>query len=201
MDTYTDSQEMICLVALREARATLLVDLAAHADAHGSEDVRDPDGRISRETLELVQSDAAEQISELFFVLQELGLNEGAMIRAYLEQHTAAMNDLLADPDKMRARGLTAQRIKAARFSPAQIEFIELVSLPGQLRLDQSALGRLLSELMSPETCRKVVIALSECGFLDRHNVGQALISSRGVLEQIYRMHLAKIVTNVRQSP
>ncbi|MEO0995348.1 MAG: hypothetical protein AAFX62_16275, partial [Pseudomonadota bacterium] len=159
---------------------------------------RDRDGGLLRDYVALLRSDGAGQIAEFFYLIEELGLKDAERFREFLVEHNASMRGYLADPERMRALGLTPQRVEAALFSDEQMSFIKLVSPPGQIYLDQSALGRLLAEAMAPESCRRVAIALAEGGLLLRHQVGHVLISSDGTLESLYRQHLRSVVTAIR---
>lgn len=192
-----ESAELACLTAIRTGRARFFAELVAHAERHAPAEMREKDGALMRSYTALVRSDGAAQIAEFLFLLQELGLDDGARIRPYLERHNAAMDAYLDDPTRMRTLGLTPQRIKGARFTEAQMNFVEVVSPPGRLHLDQSAIGRLLAEVMAPESCRKIVIALAEGGLLRRHTVGQALISSPGHLENLFRAYLGGVVRRI----
>lgn len=198
--TPTESAELTCLFALRGARARLFTSMAGHAAEHAPDKRRDGGGGLARDYLGLVRSDGAAQIAEFYFVLEELGLADGARFRPYLERHNAAMLAYLDAPDRMRAIGLTPQRVKAAMFSADQMDFVAFVSPPGRLLLDQSSLGRLLTEVMAPESCRRIVVALAEGGLLTRRMVGQALIESTGVLEGLFRAHLSEVVGSLRGS-
>jgi hypothetical protein len=54
--------------------------------------------------------------------------------------------------------------------------------------IDQSNLARLLVGVMSTETCRKLVIAFAEAGFLKRERTpfGTIIVSSTGLMEHIF---------------
>lgn len=192
------SAALTCLTGLRSARAKFFAALVDYAGKHAPEECRDPDGGLAREYLNLIRSESAAQIAELFFVIEELGLRDGKRFRSYLVNHNAAMDAYLADPAQARLLGLSQQRIKSSRFPEERLGFFEMVSPPGQLYLDQAAVGRLLAEVMAPETSRKVVIALAEGNLLQRHSHGTVLISSEGVLEGLYRDHLNFVVDTVR---
>jgi len=191
---------LCCLTGLREGRATFFAACAAHAAEHAPAERRTPEGALSRDYLGLIRSDAAAQIAELFFLIEELGLRDGGRFRSFLESHNAAMRAYLEAPERMHALGLTPQRVKAAIFPEERIGFFEFVSPPGRLYLDQSSVGRLLTEVMAPESCRRVVIALAEGGLLERHQLGSVLISSEGRLEGFYRDHLMTVANAVRNT-
>ncbi len=195
--TVKHSKALTCLAGLRAARSGFFVRLANHAQDHAPEERREADGTLMREYLALLRNEGAAQIAELFFLIRELGLNDASKFRGYLESHNAAMNGYLDDPSSARMLGLSQQRIKSARFPEDRIKFLEFISPPGKLLLDQASVGRLLTEAMAPETCRKIVIALAEGGLLMRHEMGHVMVSSVGVLEDAYRDHLMEVVTAV----
>ena len=198
--TMDESAELACLTGMRSGRAQLFRALSERAAETAPAKRRERDGSLSRDYVGLLRSDGAGQIAEFFYLVEEMGLKDGTRFRGFLETHNAAMQAHLARPDRMRALGLSPQRIEAAIFSPEQIGFIEQVSPPGQLFLDQSALGRLLAEAIAPESCRKIAVALAEGGLLRRHSVGHVLVSSDGTLEALYREHLRVVVQAVRKT-
>ncbi len=189
-----ESDELAVLTAMRSGRAQFFRAIAETAEANAPAKRRDDRGALLRDYVALIRSDGAAQIAEFLFLVEELGLKDGTRFRDFLEAHNAAMRAYLAEPARMRALGVTPQRIEAAVFSEEQMEFVALVSPPGSLYLDQSALGRLLSEAMAPESCRKIAVALAEGGLLRRHQVGHVLLSSDGQLEGLYRRYLRSVV-------
>ncbi len=197
----TESDELAVLTAMRSGRAQFFRAVTETAESHAPAKRRDAKGTLLREYVALLRSDGAAQIAEFLFLLEELDLKDGARIRDFLEAHNVAMQGYLDDPARMRALGVTPQRIEAAMFSEEQMQFVALVSPPGSLYLDQSALGRLLSEAMAPESCRKIAVALAEGGLLRRHQVGHVLLSSDGQLEGLYRTYLGGVVEKIRGRP
>lgn len=193
-----ETDELTCLAALRAGRAQFFRALADRAAEAAPDKRRDRDGGLLRDYVSLVRSEGAAQIAEFFYLVEELGLRDADRFRGFLDQHNSAMQSYLDDPPRMRALGLTPQRIEAAIFTEEQMNFIGVVSPAGALYLDQSSLGRLLAEAMAPESCRKIAIALAEGGLLLRHNVGHVLISSDGTLEALYRAHLRTVVDAIR---
>jgi hypothetical protein len=95
--------------------------------------------------------------------------------------------------------GLTPDRIRKGLFAEDSIaKVVENYKGDGST-FDQSDLSRLLVELMSQETCRKIVVALAEAGYLVRwkspyHSV---LVRSPGVLEAIFARHLRTLRRSV----
>ena len=118
-------------------------------------------------------------------------------LHAFLRRHNADMAALLADKARRDLMGLLKQRIEEAIFSATQIEKVLEMSGEGRLRLDQSDLGRLLSQLISPETCRKVTVVLAKGGLLTRRTIGTVLVVSTGVLEGYFRKHLQQILSTL----
>ena len=197
----SESLALACLSGLRSARAQFFTALSGCAAENIGAEHRDRNGSVRRDVLGLLRSDGTAQIAELFFLIEELGLQDQSLFRAFLARHNDAMQAYLDEPDRLQRLGVSRQRIKAAIFSKERMDFLGLVSPPGQLLLDQAAIGRLLTEVMAPESCRKIVVALAESGLLKRHEVGTVLVSSDGKLEALFREHLiivAKAVEDYR---
>jgi hypothetical protein len=90
-----------------------------------------------------------------------------------------------------------------AKFGPRQIKSVihaMQIAKDGRLLLDQNALGKLLIEFMSPETCRKVVAALASGGLLERRKILQVQLiapTQDRVLESLFREHLLSVIGNL----
>jgi hypothetical protein len=61
--------------------------------------------------------------------------------------------------------------------------------------LDQSNLARFLAGLMSSETCRKVVVACGQAGFLERERspYGTMFVRSVGMMERLFAQSLREL--------
>ena len=92
----------------------------------------------------------------------------------------------------MRRLGLSPTRVRKGMFSPESIPKLVENYRSGNGAIDQSDLSRLLIEVMSPETCRKMVVMLTEAGYLERWRspYQSVLVRSTGALERIFARSL-----------
>jgi hypothetical protein len=135
-------------------------------------------------------------------VCEHYRLNDPVRIAEFIDRHNDDMHELIKSAAALRRRGLLAHRVRTAIFSDEQkAKVVETAIDKGRLRLDQSDIGRFLSPVISPETCRKTLVALAESGLLERRNIGQVLVISTGVLEEYYRAHLRRIVDAINAKP
>ena len=135
------------------------------------------------------------QIAEFFFLLRAFGLDSEEKIRRYAELHNQHLEELQADRAKMRRLGLSPTRIRKGMFSPDSIPKLVENYRAGEGAIDQSDLSRLLIEVMSPETSRKMVVMLTEAGYLERWRspYQSVLVRSTGALERIFAMSLRHV--------
>ena len=194
-DAQESSIALECLTAIRQARSAFFHSLLAYAQQR----MASRKEATSEEQIDLLRGENAYLVAEFFYVLRECGLNDPTRLRAFLQRHNADMATLSADRERLRRQGLSRQRVQDAIFQDWQIDKVVENAVSGRLRLDQSDLGRLLSPVMSPETCRKTVVALADGGLLTRIKIGQALITSTGLLEDRFAKHLKYIVEALRE--
>lgn len=192
----TLSRELTVLRAIRLARATFMRRLVEHATAHLAE-TGDGSASLSPEELRQLKSEGVVQIAEIFFLFEETGMNDPALLRSRLEMHNEALgakltqmreNNLAHTPE-----GLSRDRLASGILDDGKIQMLVDEAEWGELRFDQSSLSSLLIELMAPESCRTLVILLARFGFLKRIGTNNVRIRSLGKLEQLYREHLAQI--------
>lgn len=138
------------------------------------------------------------QMAEFFFLLRAFRLDDEEKIRNYAELHNRHLEGLGANRAKMRRLGLSPTRLRKGMFSPESILKLVENYRTGDGALDQSDLSRLLIEVMSPETCRKTAVILTEAGYLERRRspYQSVLVHSTGVLEGIF----ARSLRHVRSS-
>ena len=69
--------------------------------------------------------------------------------------------------------------------------------------LDQSNLARFVVTLMSAESCRKIVVACEQAGFLQRERTraGATVVISSGIMEAIFARYVRSFVTRSRATP
>ena len=142
-----------------------------------------------------LRQEPAYQMAEFFYLLRAFHLDDEEKIRRYAELHNQHLEELQADRAKMRRLGLTPQRLQKGMFSPDSIPKLVQNYRGGDGALDQSDLSRLLIEVMSPETCRKTTVLLTEAGYLERHRspYQSVLVRSTGALEQIFSQCLRHV--------
>lgn len=189
------SLDLICLAAMRQARATFFDEVEESAASFVGLDAT---SSIDREHRKLLRSDGLSQIAEFFYVLKYGGLSIPGDLRGFLERHNEDMGRLLASCRNGYAEGgLSAQRLKRAIFSPSQIDYVLHESSSGEPRFDQQSLQRIFTQTMSFETCRNMLVVLADYGLLRRWEFNQVIIASTGVLEPLYKTHLEAVASEV----
>ncbi|MBB5053464.1 hypothetical protein HNQ36_003455 [Afipia massiliensis] len=190
-----ENPELLCLIALRDAREWFQNEILAGARAHDTAKVKP---ELDAEDLDLLRGNEAFQIAEFYYLLQQYRLAAPERIRPFLLRHNADMQALVKNKEKRDALGLSVSRLEDGIFSDTQIEKVVQQISDGRLRLDQADLGRLLCSLMSVENTRKSVVALAKGGWLNRIKIGHVLIVSVGRIEACFEQHLRRIVEGLR---
>ena len=188
--------ELKCLIALRDSRAAFFTEIMNHAGAEAAKTA----SQLTKEEADLLRSNEAFQVAEFFYLVRQFGLSDRRKIRLYLLRHNQDLEELIANKEKRELLGLSKSRLEDGLFSEQGIEKVVQQIADGKLRLDQSDLGRLLITLISPETTRKVVVALAKGGLLTRVRIGQVLVVSNGILESYFEKHLSAIVSGLRDA-
>jgi hypothetical protein len=193
MNAPAVSRELRCLTAMIEARARLFDRLVAHAQAHLTETRADE--RQFVDILPLLRSDFSYQICQLFYLLDEHQINTARKFEQLLDRHNQDMAALLADRRRLLIQGLVGHRDRLERsvFSEGQKRKVIASIVGNQIRLDQSDIIKLMAPFMSPESCRKTVVALANGGLLQRAGRVQVLVYSKGDIEIYFREHLGMI--------
>src|SRR5262249_45225266 len=123
-------------------------------------------------------------------------------IRTLAELHNQYIVELTKDAGKAARMGLTQDRLLDAIFTADTVPRLvhHWIERPGTL--DQSNLARFLASLMSTETCRKVVVALGQAGFLVREKspYGTILVRSVGALERLFAQHLRDLRRRIERA-
>ena len=134
-------------------------------------------------------------MAEFFYLLRAFRLDDEAKIRRYAELHNQHLEELQADRAKLRRLGLSPTRIQKGMFSPDSIPKLVENYRASEGALDQSDLSRLLIEVMSPETCRKTTVLLTEAGYLERRRspYQSVLVRSTGALERVFSRSLRHV--------
>ncbi|MEM9422449.1 MAG: hypothetical protein AAF986_08090 [Pseudomonadota bacterium] len=190
--------ELVCLGAMRQSLAKFYAGVENHAAAHtGLDDI----ALIEREHRKTLRSDAVAQIAEFFYVLRYSGMKIPGDLESFLRRHNDDMAALEAScRNGYTVGGISLQRLKRAKFSDAQINYVLHESGTGEPRFDQQSLQRIFTQIMSFETCRNVLLVLAQFGLLRRWDFNLVLIGSDGTLEGLYRAYLKEIVDAVRST-
>lgn len=186
-----DGKGIACLAALRQARATFFNAIEEHAAKQAG--LASP-ADLEREHRKLLRSEAAAQIAEFFYVLKFGGIEVPDGLQGFLERHNEDMTALLQTCTRgYTVGGLSAQRIKRAIFSPAQINYVLHESANGKPRFDQHSLQRIFTQVMSFESCRTLIVLLASFGLLQRWEFNQVIVGSPGILEDLYKEYLETV--------
>lgn len=155
----------------------MLSDRICTASASGDERV-----------LHLLRQEPTGQLAEFFYLLQCQGIRSVDQIETLAELHNSYVVAVSKDARKMLRMGLTSERLLDAMFTSDTMPRLlqNWRDEPGAI--DQSNLARFLGAVMSPETCRKTVVACADAGFLARTKTpyGTFLIQSKGSLEALF---------------
>lgn len=146
--------------------------------------------------LSILRLEATYQLAEFYYSLAAREIAQIEQIELLTDLHNEYIIGLEKDKDKMERLGLGNDRLLDAMFTGDTLPRLlqNWRDKPGAI--DQSNLARFLATVMSTETCRKVVVACSQAGFLARERTpyGTMLISSGGVLERT----LSECIRNAR---
>lgn len=132
-----------------------------------------------------------ETLAQFLFLMKLFRLNNDPdRLRIYLEGKNEKLDAKLARLDAKNlhytASGKPASSLRKGRLTIDQINKMVDEADDLGLRYDQTSLGCLLVEVMSPATTRNLLILLSDFGFLRRIGNNTKVIRSLGVLERLY---------------
>jgi hypothetical protein len=151
-------------------------------------------------TLETLRLEATYQFAEFLFLVRGQGIETEADIQRLAELHNQYIVDLLKDPPKLGRMGLNKERALEAMFTADTMPRLlqNWRDKPGAI--DQSNLARLLMSVMSTETCRKVIVACGDAGFIDRTRTpyGTILVQTKGGLEDIFGSILRELSSRIQ---
>ena len=122
------------------------------------------------------------QLAEFYYLLDCQGIRSVEQIERLAELHNAYVVSVTKDEAKMRRLGLTSERLLDSMFTSDTLPRLLQNWQDDPGAVDQSNLARFLTVVMSAETCRKVVVAYADAGFLTRARTpyGTFLIKSTG---------------------
>ncbi|MCC6781066.1 MAG: hypothetical protein IT537_31220 [Hyphomicrobiales bacterium] len=139
-------------------------------------------------TLDILRLEAAYHFAELFYLLRARGIETAEDVEVLAELHNAYIVGLTKDAGKMARLGLKLDRLLDAMFTADTMPRLLQTWRASSGAIDQSNLARLLVTVMSTETCRKLVVACADAGFLARERTpfGTMVVRSTGTLERIF---------------
>lgn len=140
------------------------------------------------QVLEHLRTEAMYDFSEFYYLIKARQIVTPEQLEMLAELHNNHIVALMRDESKMARLGLKPDRLLQSIFTadtlPRLVE--NWKARPGSI--DQSNLARLLCTVMSTETTRKLVIASTEAGFLNRERTpyGTIVVESCSVMEQVF---------------
>jgi len=151
--------------------------------------------------LEVLRLEATYQFAEFLFLLRARKIEAESDIHRLAELHNQYIVDLMKDPEKMERMSLSRERALEAMFTADTMPRLLQNWREKKGAIDQSNLARLLMSVMSTETCRKVVVACAEAGFVERTRTpyGTMLVQSTGQLEEIFGQVLRDLRTRIQK--
>ena len=138
--------------------------------------------------LAVLRMESTYLIAEFFDLIRAHGIDSADQLQRLAELHNHYISELIKDTERATRFGLSTDRLLDAIFTgdtmPRLIQ--QWVDRPGAL--DQSNLARFLVTLMSAESCRKIVVACEQAGFLERERTrtGATVVRSTGIMEGIF---------------
>ena len=189
-DAFADSTELeadlILLEHLKSSRKTFVEELCSASRAQ------------TESVLSVLRMESTTMIAEFFYLIRAHGIETAEQLQRLAELHNHYISELTSDKERATRFGLSSDRLLDAIFTgdtmPRLIQ--QWTERPGAL--DQSNLARFVVTLMSAESCRKIVVACEQAGFLQRERTraGATVVMSSGVMEDIF----ARSVRSLRQA-
>ncbi|NEU94691.1 hypothetical protein [Bradyrhizobium uaiense] len=165
-----------------------LLERMRHARAQLNEEICAASVDQSADVLNALRLESSYHLCEFFFLLKANGFYDTDDIHALADMHNRYLAEVLKDEEKMRRMNLTSERLLQAIFTGDTMPRLLDVWRSSRGSLDQSNLARFLVTIMSTETCRKLVVAFTKAGFLERIRTphGTVVIRSKGIVEAMF---------------
>jgi hypothetical protein len=176
MDSSESEKDLSALEHMRRARVnfgTRICESSATQDDDILEDLR---------------LESMFEFAEFYFAIRVMGFTEPDDITILAKIHNQRIIDLEKNPAEMRQRRLSKDRILKGMFTSDTLPRLESCWREAPGSLDQSNLARFLSPQMSSETTRKLVVASTAAGFLNRRETvfSTMVVVSTGVMEDVF---------------
>jgi len=172
-----------------------LLERMRYARAQFNEAICDASLDQDAAVLHALRLESSYHLCEFFFLLRANGFHETDDIHPLADMHNRYLTEILKDEDKMRRMNLTSDRLLQAIFTGDTMPRLLEVWHAARGSLDQSNLARFLVTIMSTETCRKLVVAFTSAGFLERNRTphGTVVIRSKGVVEEMFGASIRRL--------
>ena len=146
--------------------------------------------------LSVLRMESTYMLAEFFYLLRAHRIDTAEQLQRLAELHNHYIADLTKDRERMGRFGLDADRLLEAIFTGDTMPRLIHQWADQSGAIDQSNLARFLVVLMSTGSCRKIVVACEQAGFLrrERTRAGATVVTSLGIMERI----VARYVRSVR---
>jgi hypothetical protein len=140
------------------------------------------------DVLATLRLEATYQVAEFLYLLRARRIDSEKQMQMLAQLHNEYIVELTKDDSKLARLGLNRARLLDAIFTADTLPRLLVHWGEHPRTLDQSNLARFLAVLMSTETCRKVVVASAQAGFLLRRRspYGTTFVESVGTLECLF---------------
>lgn len=138
--------------------------------------------------LSVLRMESTAMIAEFFYLLRAHGIETAEQLQRLAELHNHYISDLISDKERATRFGLSPDRLLDAIFTGDTMPRLVQQWTDRRGALDQSNLARFVVTLMSAESCRKIVVACEQAGFLQRERTrtGATVVISSGIMEGIF---------------
>jgi hypothetical protein len=145
--------------------------------------------------IQSLRSESSYHLCEFYFLLKANGFYETDDIQVLADMHNRYIDEILKDQARMQRMNVSSDRLLQAIFTGDTMPRLLEVWRNNRGSLDQSNLARFLVTIMSTETCRKLVVAFTNAGFLERTRSahGTVVIRSNGTVEQIFGTYIRQL--------
>jgi hypothetical protein len=150
--------------------------------------------------IQTLRLESSYHLCEFFFLLKANGFYETDDIQMLADMHNRYLADTLKDPVRMQRMNVSSDRLLQAIFTGDTMPRLLEVWRHNRGSLDQSNLARFLVTIMSTETCRKLVVAFTSAGFLERSRTahGTVVIRSNGAIEDIFGASIRQLRLEIK---
>ena len=150
--------------------------------------------------IQTLRLESSYHLCEFFFLLKANGFYETDDIQMLADMHNRYLADILKDPVRMQRMNVSSDRLLQAIITGDTMPRLLEVWRHNRGSLDQSNLARFLVTIMSTETCRKLVVAFTSAGFLERSRTahGTVVIRSNGAIEDIFGASIRQLRLEIK---